>query len=150
MVVLRPAVPGGSSRDPRHLKDTLRRWAPTNAFGRSVLLVGLLLVAAMLLGRPDLVVLAAPFALGAALGIWRRPSRVPVVRAELGADFVGEGGRVPAGVGVGHPPDVRHGPLVLPTAISPRLVVAGGDPPFRASVAPGTPADLGPTAYAPR
>src|SRR5256885_10388691 len=115
MVVLRPAVPGGSSRDPRHLKDTLRRWAPTNAFGRSVLLVGLLLVAAMLLGRPDLVVLAAPFALGAALGIWRRPSRVPVVRAELGADFVGEGGRVPAGGARGQPRRPRHHPPRLPT-----------------------------------
>src|SRR2546429_9284484 len=119
MVVLRPAVPGGSSRDPRHLKDTLRRWAPTNAFGRSVLLVGLLLVAAMLLGRPDLVVLAAPFALGAALGIWRRPSRVPVVRAELGADFVGEGGRVPAGAGGGQPPRRRRHPLRRPNARSP-------------------------------
>src|SRR2546429_1947476 len=150
MVVLRPAVPGGSSRDPRHLKDTLRRWAPTNAFGRSVLLVGLLLVAAMLLGRPDLVVLAAPFALGAALGIWRRPSRVPVVRAELGADFVGEGGRVPAGLSVANPDDVRYDLVVLRTAISPWLVVPDGDRPYVTSVAPGTQSDLDLMAYAVR
>src|SRR5256885_5470792 len=136
MVVLRPAVPGGSSRDPRHLKDTLRRWAPTNAFGRSVLLVGLLLVAAMLLGRPDLVVLAAPFALGAALGIWRRPSRVPVVGTVLGADFVGEGGRVPAGLRVGHPDEGRYDLVILRTPISPWLVGPDGDPPDATSVAP--------------
>src|SRR2546430_4456445 len=142
MVVLRPAVPGGASRDPRHLKDTLRRWAPTNAFGRSVLLVGLLLVAAMLLGRADLVVLAAPFALGAALGIWRRPSRVPVVRADLGTDFVGEGGRVPARLTVANPDEVRYDLVVLRTAISPWRVVPHGDRPYVTTVSPGTAADL--------
>src|SRR5256714_13772480 len=115
MVLLRPSVPAGSQRDPRHLKDALRRWSPTAAFGRSVLLVGLLLVAAMLLGRADLVVLAAPVAHGAALCIWRRPSRVPGGRVALGTDFVGEGGRVPARLTVGHPDEVRHDLLVLPT-----------------------------------
>src|SRR6266550_2577010 len=141
MVVLRPAVPG-SSRDPRHLKDALRRWSPTPAFGRSVLLVGLLLLAAMLLGRADLVVLAAPFALGAALGIWRRPSRVPVVGAVLGADFVGEGGRVPAGLSVANPDEVRYDLVILRTAISPWLVVPDGDRPYVTSVAPGMRAEL--------
>src|SRR5256885_1209030 len=60
MVVLRPAVPGGSSRDPRHLKDTLRRWAPTHPLRRAGLLVRLLLVAAMLLGRAGLGGMAGP------------------------------------------------------------------------------------------
>ena len=48
-----------------------RRWAPTRALGRAVLLAGLLLLLAVLLGRVDLVVLAAPFALGTALGAAR-------------------------------------------------------------------------------
>jgi len=100
--VIRPAVP------PRHLRDTLRRWSPTRAFGRAVLVVGLLLVTAILLGRADLVVLAAPFALGAALGIWRRPSRLPLVQAWLGADFIGEGGRVPARLSVANPDALPH------------------------------------------
>jgi uncharacterized protein (DUF58 family) len=149
MVVLRPAVPGGP-RDPRHLKDALRRWAPTPAFGRAVLVVGVLLVAAMLLGRADLVVLAAPFALGAALGIWRRPSRVPVVRADLGADFVGEGGRVAAGLSVGNLDEVRYDLVVLRTAISPWLVVPHGDRPYVTSVSPGAQADLDLSAHAVR
>src|SRR5947207_10761552 len=134
----------------RHLADALRRWTPTQALGRMVLLVGLLLAGAMLLGRPDLVVLAAPFALGAALGIWRRPSRVPVVRAELGADFVGEGGRVPAGLSVANPDDVRYDLVVLRTAISPWLVVPDGDRPYVTSVSPGMRADLDLKAYAVR
>src|SRR5207237_8769687 len=67
MVQLRPAAPGNGN-GPRHLKDALRRWAPTPAFGRVVLVVGALLAAAMLFGRADLVVLAAPFAVGGALG----------------------------------------------------------------------------------
>ena len=82
MVQLRPATPG-DGEGPRHLKDALRRWAPTPAFGRVVLVVGALLATAMLFGRADMVVLAAPFALGAALGIWRRPSRVPLVTVDM-------------------------------------------------------------------
>ena len=45
-------------------------WVPTRAFGRMVLLTGFLLVLAVFLRRPDLVVLAAPLAIGAALGRW--------------------------------------------------------------------------------
>src|SRR5436190_19322983 len=90
-----PHPPGPPERA-RHLADALRRWTPTQALGRAVLLVGLLLAGAMLLGRVDLVVLAAPFALGAALGIWRRPSRVPVVRVATDVEFLGEGGKLSA------------------------------------------------------
>ena len=49
---------------------------PTRALGRAVLLTGLLLLAAVLLGRVDLVVIAAPFALGTALAL-RRPADRP-------------------------------------------------------------------------
>ncbi|MEV4201720.1 DUF58 domain-containing protein, partial [Micromonospora globbae] len=41
-------------------------WTPTRALGRAVLLTGLLLLAGVVLGRVDLVVLATPFALGTA------------------------------------------------------------------------------------
>ena len=50
------------------IAEALGGWTPTRAFGRAVLVVGLLLFGAVLLRRVDLVVLAAPFALGAALG----------------------------------------------------------------------------------
>src|SRR6266511_1021793 len=141
MVQLRPAVPpdGGG---PRHLKDALRRWSPTRAFGRVVLIVGIMLGSAMLRGRADLVVLAAPFALGAALGIWRRPTRVPQVAVTMGAEFTGEGGRVPAGLSVGNPGEVPYDLVILRTAISPWLVVPHGDRPYVTTVPPGTAADL--------
>ncbi len=147
MATLRPAVPPDQ---PRHLRDALRRWAPTRAFGRTVLVVGLLLVMAVVLGRADLVVLAAPFAMGAALGIWRRPSRLPLVQAWLGADFIGEGGQVPARLSVANPDELRYDLLVLRTAISPWLVVPHGDRPYVTSVSPGTTAELDLTATAVR
>src|SRR5205823_6118447 len=114
----------------------------TPAFGRAVLIVGVLLATAMLLGRVDLVVLAAPFAFGAALGIWRRPSRVPLVSVHMGADFIGEAGRVAAGLSVANPDEVRYDLVVLRTAISPWLVVPHGDRPYVTTVSPGTAADL--------
>src|SRR6266536_373794 len=92
----------------RHLADALRRWTPTQALARAVLLVGLLLVGAMLLGRVDLVVLAAPFALGAALGIWRRPARVPAVRVATDAEFLTEGGELAAVLTVGNLDEVPY------------------------------------------
>src|SRR2546430_15436094 len=145
---LRPSVPDEPRA--RHLADTLRRWTPTQALGRAVLLVGVLLAGAMLLGRADLVVLATPFALGAALGIWRRPSRVPVVRVSTGAEFVGEGGEVPAGLSVANPDEVPYDLVVLRTAISPWLVVPEGDRPYVTTVAPGAAADLDLRAHAVR
>ncbi|OLB78351.1 MAG: hypothetical protein AUI14_13565 [Actinobacteria bacterium 13_2_20CM_2_71_6] len=128
----------------------MRRWAPTHAFGRAVLVVGVLVGLAMVLGRADLVVLATPFALGAALGIWRRPSRVPVVRVSTGAEFVGEGGEVPAGLSVANPDEVPYDLVVLRTAISPWLVVPEGDRPYVTTVAPGAAADLDLRAHAVR
>ena len=134
----------------RHLADALRRWTPTQALGRAVLLVGLLLAGAMLLGQVDLVVLAAPFALGAALGIWRRPARVPTVRVATDVEFLGEGGQLSAVLTVGNLDEVPYDLVVLRTAISPWLVVPHGDRPYVTSVPPGTGADLPLRAHAVR
>src|SRR5258706_156835 len=49
------------------------QWTPTRAMGRGVLLIGVLVLIGVLLGRPDLVAIAAPFAVGAALALRRRP-----------------------------------------------------------------------------
>src|SRR5262249_57261977 len=126
----------------RHLAEALRRWTPTQALGRAVLLVGLLLAGAMLLGQVDLVVIAAPFALGAAFGIWRRPSRAPTVRVSTDAEFLGEGGRLNAVLTVGNLDEVSYDLVVLRTAISPWLLVPHGDRPYVTSVSPGAAADL--------
>ena len=48
-------------------------WVPTRALGRAIVVAGVLLLLAAVSGRVDLVVLAAPFALGTALSLRRRP-----------------------------------------------------------------------------
>src|SRR5262249_33878003 len=70
-------VPG--RRRPLPLRRAAERlsvdeWVPTRAFGRAILVTGLLVFVAVLTGRFDLVVIAAPFALGTALSLCRRPA----------------------------------------------------------------------------
>ena len=113
-------------------------WVPTRALGRTVLLTGLLLVLGVALGRVDLVLLAAPFAIGAAFGLRRLPRSAPEVLIDADDEHLVEGGRVNA-VAHRHQPG-RHrlrpggGPhphLALGRAAS------GADRPFAISVADG-------------
>ncbi|MFF5174444.1 DUF58 domain-containing protein [Micromonospora sp. NPDC000089] len=98
-------------------------WAPTWALGRAVLLTGLLVIGAVLLGRVDLVVLAVPFALGTAYGLRRRPVAVPVL--EIGADdaHLVEGAALTGRVTVGNPDAVGYDVAVVRTRMSPWLRV---------------------------
>ncbi|MEV1155806.1 DUF58 domain-containing protein [Micromonospora chokoriensis] len=97
-------------------------WAPTPALGRAVLLAGLLLVAGVLLGRVDLIVLAAPFALGTAYALRRRPTALPQVWITTGDDGpLVEGGAATAAVSVGNPDTVDYDLVVLRTRVSPWL-----------------------------
>ncbi|MGI5525533.1 DUF58 domain-containing protein [Micromonospora sp. CA-259024] len=98
-------------------------WAPTPALGRAVLLAGLLLVAGVLLGRVDLIVLAAPFALGTAYALRRRPTALPQVWITAGDDGgpLVEGGDVTAAVSVGNPDSVDYDMVVLRSRVSPWL-----------------------------
>ena len=57
-------------------------WRPTAALVRLVTLAFVPLVAGLLSGRPDVLVLAVPFVLGGALASVRRPSGIPTVRIE--------------------------------------------------------------------
>lgn len=94
-------------------------WAPTRALGRAVLLAGLLLVAGVLLGRVDLIVLAAPFALGTAYALRRRPTALPQVWIDPGDDGpLVEGGDVSAAVGVGNPDTVDYDLVVVRSRVS--------------------------------
>lgn len=57
-------------------------WRPTAALVRLVTLAFVPLVAGVLSGRPDVLVLAVPFVLGAAMASIRRPGAVPTVRID--------------------------------------------------------------------
>ena len=98
-------------------------WAPTPALGRAVLLTGLLLVAGVLLGRVDLVVLAAPFALGTAYALRRRPTALPqvwIIQADDGPPGRGRR-RGRRRCSVGNPDTVDYDLVVVRTRVSPWL-----------------------------
>ncbi|MEU4478641.1 DUF58 domain-containing protein [Micromonospora sp. NPDC023966] len=132
-------------------------WAPTWALGRAVLLTGLLLVAAVLLGRIDLVVLATPFALGTAYALRRRPTALPEL--EIGAEdaHLVEGAPMAATIAVANPDAVSYDVAVVRTRMSPWLRVekvgfggtgvdvsrsGGANRPFVTSVPSGSAVDL--------
>ncbi|MFJ8689062.1 DUF58 domain-containing protein [Micromonospora wenchangensis] len=132
-------------------------WSPTWALGRAVLLTGLLLIAAVLLGRVDLVVLATPFALGTAYALRRRPTAVPQLEITAGDAQLVEGGDLAGAVVVGNPDTVAYDVVVVRTRISPWLSVrragfggigldvgraGGADRPFVAALSRGTAVDL--------
>ncbi|MFF4876509.1 DUF58 domain-containing protein [Micromonospora sp. NPDC000668] len=113
-----PTVPVPRSAEP----EPATGWAPTWALSRAVLLAGLLLVAGVLLGRVDLIVLAAPFALGTAYALRRRPTALPQVWITPGDDGpLVEGGEVTAAVSVGNPDTVDYDLVVVRSRVSPWL-----------------------------
>ena len=73
-------------------------WLPTKALGRAILLTGVVLLVAVLFGRFDLVVLVAPVALGAAVGLARRPAEAPAVELSTDDQVVVEGSTVEVSV----------------------------------------------------
>lgn len=118
------------------------RWSPTRALRRAVLVTGLFAAAGVVLGRPDVVLLAAPFALGAAWALRRRPAQTPEVSLALGNDRVVEGGEASAVIEVAnpgwHPLDV----VVLRARPAPWLALAGADRPHVVVVPPWQVAEL--------
>ncbi|MFC7544833.1 DUF58 domain-containing protein [Plantactinospora sp. GCM10030261] len=154
---IRPAVPPVHRDRPAPEPDVpAPDWAPTRALGRAVLLTGVLLVGAVLLGRVDLVVLAAPLAVGTAYSLRRRPARLPAVSVAAEDGVLVEGGPVRASVAVGNPGDVDYDLALLRVGGSPwlrfdRVGFATGaaepplelaDRPFLATVSAGTEIDL--------
>ncbi|MGC4851983.1 DUF58 domain-containing protein [Micromonospora sp. DT4] len=133
---------GPTASAPRSTEqESTAGWAPTPALGRAVLLAGLLLVAGVLLGRVDLVVLAAPFALGTAYALRRRPTALPQVWITSAEDGpLVEGGEVSAAVGVGNPDTVDYDVVVVRSRVSPWLRIS------RAGFASTEPADAPPPA----
>jgi hypothetical protein len=77
-------------------------WVPTRALGRAVLLCGALVLGAVFLGRVDLIVLAAPFAIGTAWSLRRRPTAAPAVAFEVAHDDVAEGSELALALELSH------------------------------------------------
>lgn len=110
-------------------------WVPTRALGRSVLLTGLLLVLGVALGRVDLVLLAAPFAIGAAIGLRRMPRSVPELTIAADEEHIVEGGHVEAALTVTNPDVISYDLVVVRTRTSKWLKLEQSDRPFAITVA---------------
>lgn len=105
-------------------------WVPTKALGRAVLLTGLLLIAGVVLGRVDLVVLAIPFALGTAFALRRRPNERPRIAITADDAQLAEGDGVSAAVVIGNPTPVAYDVVVV-RAQTPRwLRIEKADRPY--------------------
>ena len=129
---LRAAVP---SPDPAPDETwSAPAWVPTRALVRAVLLTGLLLVLGVAPGRVDLVLLAAPFAIGAAFGLRRMPRSAPDVVIEAESENLVEGGAVTAGLSVGNPDVIAYDLVVVRTLKSPWLRLERADRPFAITV----------------
>ncbi|MFC3744172.1 DUF58 domain-containing protein [Paractinoplanes deccanensis] len=109
-------------------------WVPTRALGRAVLLTGLLLVLGVALGRVDLVLLAAPFAIGAAIGLRRLPKAFPELTIRADEDYLVEGGKVDASVTVSNPDDISYDLVVVRVRTSRWLQLEQADRPFAITV----------------
>jgi len=132
---LRPAVP--EDEEVVAYADNLPEWAPTRALGRAVLVTGLLLIAGVLAGRVDLVVLAVPFALGTAVALHRRPRERPRIALEVDEGYVVEGADVSAAVTVGNPDPPAYDLVVVRTVLPRWVRVEDGDRPTLLTLAPG-------------
>lgn len=83
-------------------------WRPSAALTRAGLLSAVLAVWAVLLGRPDLLVLATPFAVHAAVVLGRRPGRCPRADGRLAHPDVREGEGTTVGLRLAGCADVEH------------------------------------------
>src|SRR4051812_44930253 len=109
-------------------------WVPTRALGRTVLLTGLLLVLGVAFGRVDLVLLAAPFAIGAAVGLRRMPRSAPELTVDADQEHLVEGGQVAAGLTVTNPDVIPYDLVVVRTRTSPWLRLENSDRPYAITV----------------
>ncbi|GAA1626145.1 DUF58 domain-containing protein [Catellatospora bangladeshensis] len=123
------AQPAEGDLEPVASTDTGDNWAPTRALGRAVLLAGLLLVAAVLLGRTELVILAAPLALSVAFALGKRPRTLPGLRLSTVESFPVEGGDLGATVEVENRDTVGYDLTVVQLQHSPWLRLEGGADP---------------------
>jgi uncharacterized protein (DUF58 family) len=112
-------------------------WHRTRALGRAIAAGGVLLFAAVLLRRVDLVVLATPFAVGTALSLYRRPSAAPTVRLGAGSVTLTEGADTEIRLGLTNPDQVRYHLVLARLAVAPTLQVRDADRPHATQLAAG-------------
>jgi uncharacterized protein (DUF58 family) len=104
-------------------------WRPTTTLVRAALVSAVLATGAVLLGRPDLLVLATPFLVHAGVAVVRRPAESPSVSSRLHHATLREGEGTRLVTRVTRALDVEHAVVVLTrsrwSALRPPAGVAG-------------------------
>jgi uncharacterized protein (DUF58 family) len=117
-------------------------WSHTRALRRGVYLAGVLMLAAVALSRLDLIVLAAPFAIGTALSLRRRPKLLPQVRLHNQGGSVAEGATTELTVSLANSDPVGLDLVVIRARLPEWLAFEDGDRPFVDTVAGGEQIDV--------
>jgi uncharacterized protein (DUF58 family) len=118
------------------------QWTPTRALGRSLVVIGVTLLFAVVLGRLDLIVIASPFALGTAWALRKRPQTAPTVALAVSEDSTAEGEPFTVTLTVDNPNPTRLDIAVARLAYGPWLDVKHGDRPFATDLAAGQPTEV--------
>jgi uncharacterized protein (DUF58 family) len=107
-----------------------RRWRPTPALARAVVVAALAVVLAVVGAAPAVMVLGAPFILLACLGLLHRPDSSPVIEAKLDHRWLHEGQGTTSRLVIHHGEDVEHvARMMAPTpyvALHPSTGLAAG------------------------
>lgn len=117
-------------------------WGATRSMGRAMTLVGVLLLLAVVLGRPDLVALAAPFALGVAWGLRRRPDRMPRVELAIPAEPGSEGGTLEVPLRISNDGEIPFDLVVARLSHSRWVHLRHGDRPYAMRLPAGEGAEV--------
>lgn len=125
-------------------------WSSTGALTRAVIVSLALLTGAVLFGRADLAVLAAPFVLGTAWATYRRPRGLPSVSVSGSAEFDLEGDDLDITLTVSNRDQVPYDFALLRGDFSPWLRFSGDRVALAAPVAAERSANLTLTASAER
>ncbi|QSB14129.1 DUF58 domain-containing protein [Natronosporangium hydrolyticum] len=117
-------------------------WRPTPALRRAVLLTGVLALGGVLLSRPDVVLLAAPFAFGTIWALLRRPQQPPRLTVAVSEERQVEGDQSAGTISVGNPDPASYDLVVVRTRASRWLAYQGVDRPYAVTVPGGQVAEL--------
>jgi uncharacterized protein (DUF58 family) len=114
-----------------------REWVPTRALARAMLFCAVVIMIGVFVGRIDMVVLAAPFAIGTAWGLRRRPTRPPAIAVEVAQEEVAEGDEASLALEMSNPDSVPLDLVVGRLTTSAWLELPGGVRPYAGDLAPG-------------
>jgi uncharacterized protein (DUF58 family) len=115
-----------------------QRWMRTEAMRRAVWFTATTMLLALLLARPDLVLLGVPIAVATAISLWRRPTAAPEVRFDVATPTATEGDHIRGHIELNNPGDVNYDLVVARAAPDRWLPLGRLARPFAGALPAGT------------